>query len=40
MEGPQSDLITNEHRNYEPLPDEVFLTIPSGEYQRLIWAEP
>ena len=41
MEGaPQSDLITDVHRNYEPLPEEIFLTIPGGEYQRMIWAEP
>ena len=40
MEGQQSDLITDTHKNYGPLPEEVFLTIPGGEYQRLIWAEP
>ena len=35
-----TDLITDEHRNYEPTQKDLFITIPTGEYHRFIWSEP
>ena len=40
MESTNTELITDEHREYEPTQKDLFISIPSGEYQRLIWAEP
>ena len=40
MESGQQEYITDFHRNYEPSQLDLFISIPSGEYQRLIWAEP
>ena len=32
--------ITDEHRNYGPTERDMFISVRSGEYQRLIWGHP
>ena len=43
-EGPPQEqpmeYITDVHKNYEPTDLDLFISVPSGDYQRLIWAEP
>ena len=39
--GPQAtEYITQELLEYEPCLADMFVTIKSGDYQRLIWSEP
>ena len=37
---PPMEYITDEHRNYEPTDVDLFITVKSGDYQRLIWGAP
>lgn len=38
MEGPEGgEYITEEMRVYEPCDQDIFISIKSGDYQRLIW---
>ena len=40
MEGNNNPYITDKMRNYEPSNENMFITIASGDYQRLIFSEP
>lgn len=40
MESTNTEIITDYHKGYEPTQQDLFISIPSGEYQRLIWSEP
>ena len=38
MEGPEeSEYLTEEMKTYEPCDQDIFISVKSGDYQRLIW---